>query len=155
MSNEEQVNENMNQEKLEELKVIATELGLSFRENIGIAKLEEKIAQREEELAKEKREEKIKSQKESAKKVKVVIEPRHRDEGIDSQFFGYNSMSENVSENILIKFGEEVEISERMYEYIKSITFLEKKFKMEPDENGIPRKVWYDKKNTRFIVSKV
>lgn len=144
-----------NEKKLEELKLQATDLGISFRENIGIEKLTQKIEEKEEEIAKAAREKKLKEQKEANKKVKIIVEPRVRDEGIEDQFFGFRSLSSGVKESILIQFGEEVEVSERMYEHIKSIKFKEKKFKTVTDADGIPKKEWYDKEYSRFIVSKV
>ena len=59
-------------------------------------------------------------------------------------------MATGMKESVLIQFGEEVEITERMYEHIKGIQYKEKKFKLVPDEDGIQRKVWYDKKQSRF-----
>ena len=151
------INQDTNKEleELEELKEYATDLGISFRENIGLAKLQEKVAEKEEEIAKLKREEKIKLAKESAKKVKIIVEPRDRDAGVTDQFFGLSSISTGARENIRIQFGEEVEVSERMYEHIKSITYSEKKFKIVNGEDGMPKKEWYNKTQTRFIVSKV
>lgn len=146
---------NKEAEKLEELKQYATDLGITFRENIGIAKLELKIQEKEEEIAAEKRKEKAKAQEAKSKKVKVIIEPRERDAGVNDQFFGFNSLATGLKESILIQFGEEVEISEAMYNHIKNITFSTKKSKMVPDADGIPQKQWYNKVQTRFIISKV
>ena len=139
-------------EALKELKEYDTSIGVEFRDNIGLTKLQEKVDAREEEIAEAKRAEKKAKEEASNKKIRIVVEPRHRDEGINDQFFGFNSMATGKKESILIQFGEEVEVSEDMYNHIKSITFNEKKFKLVPDEDGIPRKEWYDKKQTRFIL---
>lgn len=141
--------------KLEELKEYATELEISFRENIGIAKLEYKITEKEDQIAKQRRDEKVAAKELSAKKVKIIIEPRDRDEGINDQFFGLNSLELGVKENVRIQFGEEVDVSYNMYNHIKSITYSEKKYKMVTGEDGQQKKQWYNKKQTRFIVSKV
>lgn len=148
-------NELEKEKQLEELKQYATDLGITYRENIGIAKLEEKIEEKENEIALKKREEKAKAKEEKSKKIKIVVEPRERDHGINDQFFGYHSMATGLKESILIQFGEEVEVSEGMYNHIKNITYGTKKSKMVPDADGIPQKQWYNKVQTRFIVSKV
>lgn len=141
--------------ELEELKEYATDLGISFRDNIGLERLQEKVSAFEEELANKKKEEKAKLEKESKTKVKIVVEPRDRDAGINDQFFALNSMATGARENIRIIFGEEVEVSERMFNHIKNITYSEKKYRVITDENGMPKKEWYNKTQTRFIVSKV
>jgi len=145
--------------ELEELRVYATELGIEFRDNIGAAKLEEKIAKREQEIADAKKAEKevLKEsiQAEKSKKVKIIVEPRNRDAGINDQFFGFNSMATGLKESILVPFGEEVSVTEAMCEHIMSITYSEPKFKMVTGEDGMPKKEWYNKKQTRFIVQKV
>lgn len=147
-------NQDTNNE-LEELKQYATEIGIEFRENIGLVKLQEKVELKEAEIAKARREEKANAKKDAQKKVKIIVEPRNRDEGINDQYFGLSSMATGIRESILIQFGEEVEVSQAMYEYIKNIKYGEKKFKMVPDGNGGQIKEWYIKKQSRFIVSLV
>ena len=149
-----QDNQDINVE-LEELKEYAKDIGVEFRDNIGLVKLQEKVEVREQEIAEEKRQKKELAKAEKNKKVRIVVEPRERDEGINDQFFGFNSLKTGLKESIQIQFGEEVEVSEAMYNHIKNITYTVKKFKMTPDADGIPRKEWYNKKQTRFIVSKV
>jgi len=64
-------------------------------------------------------------------------------------------MATGQKESILILFGEEVDVTEAMYDHIKSLTFGIKKQKTVLDEDGIPQKEWYTVKKQRFIVSKV
>ena len=141
--------------ELEELKQQAEDLGISVHPKIGAVKLQEKIDDAElkiAQLAKEKKEKRVKV---LGNKVKIVVESREGDDAPVDQFFGFTSMETGVSERILIQFGEEIEVSEQMFEHMKNIKFREKKFKVMPDEDGIPRKHWYKKEKTRFIVSKV
>ena len=95
---------NNDTEKLEELKQYATDLGITFRENIGIAKLELKIQEKEDEIAAEKRKSKAKTLEAKNNKVKVVIEPRERDHGVNDQFFGFNSLATGLKERIRIHY---------------------------------------------------
>lgn len=148
-------NEITDAQKLEELKQYADDLGLTYRENIGLPKLEEKIAEKEAAIAEKRKREKAEQAKLKNQKVKVVIEPRDRDAGINEQFFGYTSMATGMSENVLIKFGEECEITEGLYHHIKNITYTDKVYKSEVGEDGIRRPVLKDKQKTRFIISKV
>ena len=141
------------------LREEAIELGIKPG-NTGAAKLQEKIDAKLAEIASQQAERK--AVKEQAKdllsdKIKVVIEHREGDDyKITDQFFGRSSMKTGVREQVLIQFGEEVEISKGMYEHIKSLGGYAKKFKMVTDpESGEKKKEWYDKWVNRFIVSKV
>lgn len=147
--------EQVENQELEELKEYAREIGVDFRDNIGLIKLQEKVAAREDEIAAKKKAEKEAKAKADGKKVKVVISSRDGDDAPDEQFFGCGSMKDGSLEHILIKFDEEIEISERMYEHIKGIEMHEWKYKTVMDKDGIPQKERYKKSKSRFIVSKV
>lgn len=148
--------EETNQDNLlEELKEQALDLGIKFNANIGAEKLQEKIDEKEAEIAAKQKAKKEAKASVSNKKVRIVVESREGDDAPSDQFFGCGSMATGQRESILIQFGEEIEVSESMYNHIKSIKYGEKKFKLVPDEEGIPQKEWYTKYKTRFIVSKV
>lgn len=147
-------NETTNTELIE-LKEYAKDLGLEFRDNIGLPRLKEKVAEFEEKLVADKKKEREKAKKVASEKVKVVVEPRERDKGIDDQYFGCISMATGQHESIQIQFGKEVEISLAMFNHIKSLTFGKVKYRTEIDHEGLPKKVQYVERQTRFIVSKV
>jgi len=143
-------------DELSELKEYARDLGLTVHPKVGLKKLTEQIEAKEREFATQQGDKKKKrTAVTSGKKVKIIVESREGDDAPIDQFIGYQSMETGAKENILIMFGEEIDVSEAMYEHIKSIKFGEKKSKLVLDEDGIPQKVWYTKKKTRFIVSKV
>lgn len=145
-----------NQDELIELREEATDLGIKFQNSWKAATLQKKIDEKLSEIAEQQAESKAKKvSKKDVEKITVVIEAREGDEGIQDQFFSIGSMSTGYSEDILIMFGEKVEISKPMYDHIKSIGKNIKKFKMVTDDDGIPRKQWYDKWVTRFIVEKI
>ena len=145
-----------NQDTLfDELKEQAEDLGLTVHPKIGLEKLQAKIDEKEESIAKEAKAKKEVKVAAKASKIKIIVESREGDDAPADQFFGCGSMATGMRESILIQFGEEVSVSEAMFEHIKNIKFGEKKFKLVPDEDGIPQKVWTTKMKTRFIVSKV
>ena len=146
--------ENNQDNELEELRVEAEELGIEVHPRAGIAKIRKAIEDKEAEIAEKQKAKKDLKANAKGKKVRVTIESREGDDAPVDQFFAYNSMATGARESILIQFGEEIEISEAMYEHIKSIKYGEKKFKIVPDEDGIPQKHWYTKKKQRFIISK-
>lgn len=144
-----------NQAELEELKVYATEIGLKYNPNIGLDTLQAKVDAYEQELA-----DKAKAKKEAiktslGKKKKCIVNPRQPQEGITDQFFGYGSMTTGKREAVLVKFDEEVELTEDMISHIKSIKFGEKKIKKVLDKDGIPQNEWYTKEKSRFLVELV
>jgi len=148
-----QVEVNEIDEKLELLKEEARDLGITFRDNIGYATLVGKIEAKETEVVeKQQAKKKAKEAVASEDKIKIIVESRD-DDNIPDQFFGL--CGGGRKENILIQFGEEVEVSPFMYEHIKSKGGYIKKFKMTTDEEGMPKKEWYNKWQSRFIVSKV
>ena len=143
------------QEELEVLRQEARDLGIEFRNNIGHDRLNEKIETKLNELAEKQKAKKAKKNGiANLPKVKIVIESRD-DDNIPDQFFAINSMATGHKENIQIQFGEEVEISQLMYEHIKAKGGYIKKFRMITDSDGMPKKEWYNKWQSRFIVSKI
>jgi len=128
----------------------AEELGIVVHHNVKeetlLAKIEEKKAEIK---AKQEAKKKAKEEKKPEGKVRIIVESRDAEDKSPDQFFGFNG------QHILVQKGEEVEVTETMYRFIKSIGKKVKKFKMIPDEDGIPRKKWYDKWESRFIVEKI
>ena len=142
-----------NQDIRKELLQEAEDLGIKIHPNAKDETIQEKINEKLAEIA-----EKQKAKKEAKKavkdnKVKVIINPRDGDDKVQDQFFGLSAGG--IKENILIKFDEEVEVSERMLAHIKSLGGNVHKFKMVNDEDGIPQKKWYTKWQSRFLVEKV
>lgn len=146
-----------NQDTLQAVREEATDLGISFQDSWKEATIQKKIDEKLEEITKSQQDNKKKKEAKAQpkEKIKVIIEPRDGDDNIVDQFFSYSSMSTGESEDILVLFGEEVSISKRMYEHIKSISLKTKKFKMVTDSDGIPQKEWYTSKKSRFIVEVV
>lgn len=146
-------NQDINVE-LEELKAEAKSLGIKYHPNTGVEKLSKKI----EELKEKQDGLQVKETKKEVKKpekIRIIVESRDGDSTTD-QFFGLSSMATGKRESILVQFGEEIEVSPEMYEHIRSKGGHVKKFKMvtDPDTGG-QKKEWYDKWQSRFIVSKV
>lgn len=136
--------------ELELLKEEATDLGIEFSDKIGATTLAKRIEDKKESIkAKQEAKKVAKEAKANEGKVTIVVESRDGDDSITDQFFGFNGQS------ILIQLGEEVEVTESMYEFIKGIGAKVKKFKLKNDADGVPRKEWYDKFVTRFLVQKV
>ena len=144
----------INQE-LEDLKEYAKDIGVEFRDNIGLARLQEKVDAKEEEIAAEAKAKKAAKAEAKNNKIKVIISSRDGDDAPDDQFFGCGSMKDGSLEHILVKFDEEVEVSERMYNHIRNIESHEWSYKTEMDSEGIPHKKRVKKTKKRFIVSKV
>ena len=147
-----------NQSTLEELKQEAADLGLEVHPRIGAVRLQQQIDEKLKEISDaQKAKKEAKAESSSRPKVKIIVEHREGDDSkVVDQYFGFGSMATGVRENILIQFGEEIEVSEDMYEHIKSKGAYIKKFRLVPDtENGGQKKEWYDKWQSRFIVSKV
>lgn len=128
----------------------AEDLGIKVTHNIKEETLLLKIEEKQKEIA-EKRAEKKKAKAEvvPAKKIRIIVESRDAEDDAPDQFFGFNG------QHILIQKGEEVEVTDTMYAFIKSIGKKVKKFKTIMDEDGIPRKQWYNKWESRFIVEKL
>lgn len=146
-------NQDMN---LQELREEATDLGIKFQENWKIETLQKKIDTKLESLSKDQATKKVAKATKNAKKIKVIIEPRDRDDNIVDQYFSKVSMAEGTKESILVLFGEEIDITESMYEFIKSIGGNAQKFRMATDPiTGAPKKQWYAKWESRFILEKV
>jgi hypothetical protein len=128
----------------------AEDLGIKVTHNIKEETLLLKIEEKQKEIA-EKRAEKKKAKAEvvPVKKIRIIVESRDAEDDAPDQFFGFNG------QHILIQKGEEVEVTDTMYTFIKSIGKKVKKFKTIMDEDGIPRKQWYNKWESRFIVEKL
>lgn len=126
----------------------AENLGIKVTHNMKEETLLKKIEEKEASIAKKQAENKAAKAeaKKPKEKVKVIIEARDNSDGLTDQFIGFNGQS------VLIQLGEEVELDVQIVDFIKTVGAIEKKFKMVPDEDGIPRKQWYDKWVSRFIV---
>lgn len=128
----------------------AEDLGIKVTHNMKEETLLKRIEEKEAEIA-EKRAEKKKA-KESVvpeEKIRIIVESRDPEDDAPDQFFGFNG------QHILIQKGEEVEVTKTMFDFIKSIGKQVRKFKTVMDEDGIPRKQWYKKWESRFIVEKL
>lgn len=139
-----------NNQDLEVLKEEALDLGVEFSERIGYDTLKKRVDDKLEEI-KEKQKAKIadKQARESEAKVKIIVEPRDGDVKQEDQFFGFNGKT------VLVKFGEEVEVAESMYHFIKGIGgYIQVKSKVI-DKDGIPQNKFTKKWKSRFIVEKV
>ena len=147
-----------NKSNIDELREEAIDLGIEFHERLGVVKLQKLIDDKLEAMAEASKAKKVaKVAKAKAPKIKITVEHREGDDSkIVDQFFRRQSMATGDSEQILIQWGEEVEVSLAMFEHIKSLGGYIKKFRMVDDiDNGGKKKEWYDKYQTRFIVSKV
>jgi hypothetical protein len=136
--------------QVEVLKQEAEDLGIKVHPNAKAETIQSKIDEKKAEI-REKQEAK-KAGKLDAKtgnKVKLVVNQRDGDDNITEQFFGFNGYT------CVIRFDEEVEVPEFMYDYIKSIGGYIPKVKVITDENGLPKKVWSKKWVSRFIVEKL
>lgn len=136
----------INQDILDEAEELGIKVTHNMKEETVLNRIEEKRAEIK---ARQSAKKEAKAAVGPAKKVKIVLESRDPEDNSPDQFFGHNG------QHILIQKGEEVEVTETMYNFIKSIGKRVKKFKMVPDEDGIPRKQWYDKWESRFIVEKI
>lgn len=139
-----------NNQDLELLKEEALDLGIEFSDRIGYDTLKKRVDDRLEELAKKQKEsKKAKEAVKTEEKIKIVVEPRDGDVKQVDQFFGFNG------KNILIKFGEEVEVDKTMYNFIKNIGgYIQVKTKVI-DAEGIPRNSFKKKWKSRFLVERV
>jgi uncharacterized protein YjdB len=137
-----------NNQDLIELKEYAQDIGVEFASTIGYDKLKERVEAKEIELAEAKRAEK-KSKNIAEEKVKIIVNPRDGDANIKDQFFGFNG------KNILIQFDEEIEVDKSMYEFIKGIGGYVPVVKVVTGEDGMPKKEWSKKYQSRFLVEKV
>jgi hypothetical protein len=137
--------------QVEVLKQEAEDLGIKVHPNAKAETIQSKIDEKKAEI-REKQEAK-KAGKLDAKtgnKVKLVVNQRDGDDNITEQFFGFNGYT------CVIKFDEEVEVPEFMYDYIKSIGGFVPKVKTVTDpDSGLPKKVWDKKWVSRFIVEKL
>lgn len=141
--------EQINQD-LETLKEEALELGLEFRDNIGYATLKKRVEDKLAEItAKQEANKLAKAEKAKVKKVKIILENRDGDSNQVDQFFGFNG------KNILVKFGEEVEVDEDMYDFIKSIGGYVQVKKTVLDQDGIPQNKFTKKWKSRFMVERI
>ena len=140
----------LNNQDLELLKEEALDIGVTFSPNIGYDTLLERVEEKKAEIAEnqaKKKEAKAKAS-EPVEKIKVIVESRDGDD-IPDQFIGFNGKS------VLIQFGEEIEIDKDIYEFMKTVGSKQHKFKLVNDEDGIPRKQWYKKFVSRFIIQTV
>ena len=136
----------INQDIIEEAELLGIKVTHNMKEETLLSRIEEK---KEEIANKQAEKKKAKEEKKPEAKIKIIVESRDAEDDAPDQFFGFNG------QHILIQKGEEVEVNETMYKFIKSIGKKVKKFKMVNDEDGIPRKKWYDKWESRFIVERV
>jgi len=136
----------INQDIIEEAELLGIKVTHNMKEETLLLRIEEK---KEEIANKQAEKKKAKEEKKPEAKIKIIVESRDAEDDAPDQFFGFNG------QHILIQKGEEVEVNETMYKFIKSIGKKVKKFKMVNDEDGIPRKKWYDKWESRFIVERV
>jgi hypothetical protein len=135
---------------LEALKEYAEDIGVEFSPAIGYDTLKSRVDAQEEEIALKQKEKKAKKESVANEpKVKIIVNPRDSSDNITDQFFGLNG------KNILIKFDEEIEVTESMYEHIKSIGGYIHAKRTVTGEDGMPKNEWYNKYQSRFLVSKV
>lgn len=136
----------INQDILEKAEDLGIKVTHNMKEETVVAKIEAKQAEIN---SKQEAKKKAKDEAEPVKKIKIIVEARDAEDNSPDQFFGFNG------QQILIQKGEEVEVTEKMYDFIKAIGKNVKKFKLVNDEDGIPRKKWYDKWESRFIVERI
>ena len=143
--------ETVEDNQVEVLKQEAEDLGIKVHPNAKAETIQSKIDEKKAEI-KEKQEAKKadKLNSKSADRVKIIVNQRDGDDNITEQFFGFNGYT------CVIKFDEEVEVPDFMYDYIKTIGGYVPKVKVvtEPD-SGLPKKVWSKKWVSRFIVEKL
>ena len=150
----ETVVDNQVEVELQELRTEAEELGIVVHPKAKAETLQKKIDDKRAEIAeKQEAKKKAKEKAKEVKKVKVIINPRNGDDKIADQYFGLNGGG--IKESILVKFDEEVSISEPMLAHIKSKGCYVHKVKKVIDEDGIPQNKWHKKWESRFIVEKI